>query len=209
MEVLLWSNQHFADQGINLAFRFEELEVGESVSFAFDNALNEGSLMEAMKSITALAIEQPVDTVGGSNALFSCRLAEDSTAVMSFYVTRGGAETPVGTSSAKSGGSYEVTFDSRVFTSILTMSSSAQLLLVQKYETSKVVAIYNDDTDFEFVLPVKPSDGSDFQFTKGVTTTVKISGSASPLSNSSETMTAAGIESKVVATVTSAPWQRM
>mgnify|MGYP006087829613 FL=1 len=82
------SSPRSADEGINLAFRFDELEAGASVSFSFAYVLSEADLEAAMASINALTVTQPTDTVGGVSVLFACSLENVGTSnKMDFFVT--------------------------------------------------------------------------------------------------------------------------
>ena len=208
------SKQHFADQGINLAFRFEELEAGESVSFAFAYVLSADDLEEAMDSINALIMVQPTEAVGGTSVLFSCKLAEAvSGTKMSFYVTRSGTETKVGTANVptSTGGSlYQVMFDSTGFSSQpdyeFKCSADTGSTI---HETSKVIGIDNGGPEIEFTLPSKPSGSSAFGFSNAGATKVRVSNptGVSSVKFFRETMTIGGIESKLVITDTSAPWE--
>ncbi len=113
----------FADEAINLYFRFPSIGPGASVTFTWMYAYTAASISSALDMISAITIQQPVDTVSGTSATFSAMVNVPATSV-AFYVLSGMSSTLVGVATTASpvdastgGGLFSIVFNSASFTS--------------------------------------------------------------------------------------------
>ena len=65
------TSPRYADEGMNLVYRFAQLDAGATVKFTWAYIMTVSDLVTAMSVVTAVTIVQPSTTVSGTSAAFS------------------------------------------------------------------------------------------------------------------------------------------
>ena len=155
------ASPHYADEAIALAYRFETLASGQSVSFDYTYVLNENDLEEALGELAAVTILQPTGTVSGDNIVFQATTDDlADTTQIEFFVDG----TSVGVDTAPdAGGVFDTTFGSfSLADGPVTLTAVATFADARTVTATSTVTVSNAGPPISFSTPL---DGATFSGT--------------------------------------------
>jgi hypothetical protein len=151
------SAPQYEDEAIAIAFRFNELAPGQSVTFNFVVILDASDLDEALNSITAVEIVQPTGTVSGNAVSFQATTNDiPNTTQVEFFV--GGTSIGIDTT-PDLGGIFETTFDSFPFPDgSLSIRAEATFADTSTSSRTETVIVSNFGPEISFITPLNGSE---------------------------------------------------
>ncbi|MBC8384544.1 MAG: PKD domain-containing protein [Candidatus Cloacimonetes bacterium] len=141
-----------ADQAIVLAYRFDSLAPGQSISFDYAYILNEDDLEVALGDLASVTILQPTGTVSGENVLFQATTDDvPNTERIVFYVE----DDSVGIDTEPDiSGVFETSFNSMIYpegnTTIRVIATFSDSTTVEK---TTIINIVNSGPPINFITP--------------------------------------------------------